>query len=74
LQAVRKILEEKQLPVDSAQLAMLSKTMIQLEEKTALQTLKLLDRLEELDDVQNVTTNADFPEDILEKYQAGIPL
>jgi transcriptional/translational regulatory protein YebC/TACO1 len=47
---------------------MTAKNMVELEEKTALTTLKLLDKLEELDEVQHVTTNADFPEDILEKY------
>ena len=39
-----------------------------LDEKTAEQTLRLLDKLEELDDVQKVITNADFPEVVLEKY------
>ena len=72
LEMVRKALEQNGLVVDSAQLTMLSKTMVELEEKTSLQMLKLLDRLEELDEVQHVTTNADFPDSILEKYQAGV--
>jgi transcriptional/translational regulatory protein YebC/TACO1 len=41
-----------------------------LEEKAALQTLKLLDKLEELDDVQRVFTNADFPDEALQKYRS----
>ena len=72
LEAVRKALEQKKIPIESSQLSMLSKTMITLDEKTSLQTLKLLDKLEELDEVQHVTTNADFPEDVLEKYQSGV--
>jgi YebC/PmpR family DNA-binding regulatory protein len=72
LEAVRKALEQKNIPIESSQLSMLSKTMITLDNKASLQTLKLLDKLEELDEVQHVTTNADFPEDILEKYQAGV--
>ncbi len=72
LEIVRKALEEKELPVDSAQLAMLAKTMHELEEKASLQTLKLLDRLEELDEVQHVTTNADFPDSIMEKYELSV--
>jgi transcriptional/translational regulatory protein YebC/TACO1 len=72
LEAVRKALEQKKIPIESSQLSMLSKTMITLDGKASLQTLKLLDKLEELDEVQHVTTNADFPEDIVEKYQAGV--
>jgi transcriptional/translational regulatory protein YebC/TACO1 len=34
-----------------------------------MQTLKLLDRLEELDDVQQVFTNGDFSDDVLEEYR-----
>jgi transcriptional/translational regulatory protein YebC/TACO1 len=41
---------------------------ILLEEKEALQTLRLLDRLEDLDDVQRVYSNADFPDEALAAY------
>ena len=41
---------------------------IALEDKDALQTLRLLDRLEDLDDVQRVYSNADFPDDVLATY------
>ena len=71
MEKTRKALEQKEMAVDSAQLAMLSKTMVELEEKAALQTLRLLDKLEELDEVQNVTSNADFPDTVLEKYQTS---
>ena len=33
-----------------------------------MQTLRLLDSLEELEDVQKVYANADFPEEVLEQY------
>lgn len=72
LEAVRRGLEEKKIPVESAQLSMLSKTNVPLEEKAALQTLKLLDKLEELDEVQGVTANVDFSDEVLEKYQNGV--
>jgi len=38
------------------------------DDKAALQTLRLLDRLEELDEVQHVYCNADFPDAVLEEY------
>ena len=41
---------------------------VPLEEKEALQTLKLLDRLEDLDDVQRVYSNAEFPDEALAAY------
>jgi len=72
IEAVRKSLEQQSVSVESAQLATLPKTTIPLDEKASLQTLKLLDKLEELDDVQSVTSNVDFSDDVLEKYQSGV--
>jgi len=69
LEKVRAALEAKQIPIERAEVSLEPKQMVQLEEKTALQTLKLLDRLEELDDVQSVASNADFADTVLEKYQ-----
>jgi len=70
LEAVRKALEQKNITVASAELSTVPKSTIELEEKTALQTLKLLDKLEELDEVQNVSSNANFPNSALEEYQS----
>jgi YebC/PmpR family DNA-binding regulatory protein len=67
---VRQALEQNNIAVASAELSMVPKSMVEMEEKAALQTLKLLDRLEELDEVQLVSSNADFSDAILEKYQA----
>jgi YebC/PmpR family DNA-binding regulatory protein len=70
LEKVREALEQKKMTISSAELLMVPKSMVQLEEKAALQTLKLLDKLEELDEVQSVACNADFSDAILEKYQS----
>jgi len=72
LEKVRTALEQNNLSIASAELAMIPKTTVELEEKAALQTLKLLDKLEGLDEVQHVSSNADFPNSILEKYQSQI--
>lgn len=69
LEMVRKTLETKKIPVASAELALVPKTMVQLDDKAALQTLKLLDKLEELDEVQSVSSNVDFTDAVLAKYQ-----
>lgn len=73
LEKVRAALEAKQIPIERAEVSLEAKQMVQLDERAAMTTLRLLDRLEELDDVQNVASNADFTDAVLEKYQAGVP-
>ncbi|MFQ5826321.1 MAG: YebC/PmpR family DNA-binding transcriptional regulator [Dehalococcoidia bacterium] len=68
LETVRKALSERGRAISSAELSMVSKTQVTLDDKVALQTLRLLDRLEELDEVQHVYCNADFPDSVLEEY------
>jgi YebC/PmpR family DNA-binding regulatory protein len=70
LEMVRSALEEKGLTIDSSEILMVPKTLIPLDDKAAVQTLKLLDRLEEIDGVHNVFSNADFPDSALEEYQS----
>ena len=50
---------------------MVPKSTVVLEADEAERTLKLLDSLEDLADIQKAYTNADFPADVLEKYQAN---
>jgi len=68
LENVRRALEEQNIKVESAELTKVAKSTINLGEKEALQTLKLLDKLEELDDVQSVHSNAEFPDEVLAAY------
>ena len=67
-ETIRLALEEAGLKELSSEVTMVPTSQAALDEKTAEQTLRLLDKLEELDDVQKVITNADFPEAVLEKY------
>jgi len=69
---VRRVLEEAGGTPERAELSMMPKTTVALEAKQAAQTLRLLDQLEELDDVQRVYTNADFPDEILEEYKQAV--
>ena len=71
LEIVRTALEQQNLPVETSELSMEPKTLVQLEEKAATQALKLLDKLEDIDDVQNVFSNADIPDAIMESYQTS---
>ncbi len=70
LQAVQRSLQDEGTSIRSAELSMVPKTTVLLGEKEAEQTLRLLDALEELDDIQKAYTNADFPPEVLDKYQA----
>jgi len=69
LETVRSALEAKNIPIASAELFKVPKTMVRLDDKAAMQTMKLLEKLEELDEVQHVSSNADFPDAVLEQYQ-----
>jgi YebC/PmpR family DNA-binding regulatory protein len=68
LEAVRKALEDSKVPVDSAETARVPKTTVQLDEKAAIQVLRLVEKLEALDDVQKVYFNAEFSDDVLASY------
>lgn len=69
LEAVRKALEEQGVGILSAELLQVPKSLVSLDADSATQALKLLEKLEELDDLQHVFTNADFPDEVLETYQ-----
>ena len=70
LQSVQRSLQDEGTNIRSAELSMVPKTTVLLPDKEAEQTLRLLDALEELDDIQKAFTNADFPPEVLDKYQA----
>jgi YebC/PmpR family DNA-binding regulatory protein len=71
LERVRRALEAQRTQVSSTELVMQPKSAVFLEEREALQTLRLVERLEELEDVQKVHFNADFHADVLEKMRAA---
>ncbi|MGD9694533.1 MAG: YebC/PmpR family DNA-binding transcriptional regulator [Thermoleophilia bacterium] len=64
--AVRGALEEAGIGYLSAELTMLPKSTVQPDEKEARQILRLVDQLEDNDDVQDVYSNFDISEEVLE--------
>jgi YebC/PmpR family DNA-binding regulatory protein len=67
LSAVREAVEQAGIEVDSAELTMVPKTTINLDDETAAKkTLRLIDALEDSDDVQEVYSNFDIPERVME--------
>ena len=59
-EAVRKAAVDAGLEVENASLQWIAKNTTEVEGETSEKVMKLVDMLEELDDVQNVYTNADF--------------
>jgi YebC/PmpR family DNA-binding regulatory protein len=64
--AVRDGLKAAGIQPDSAELTLVPKTTVVLDEADARRTLRLVDALEDNDDVQEVYANFDIPEEILE--------
>ena len=70
VEKVRQALEDRKYKVLKSESTMIPKTKTELtDEKTAHQAMRLIEKLEDLDDVQNVYTNADFPESFAASYQ-----
>ena len=71
LEKLRKLLEGKGFKSQSAELDLVPKSLVPLTAAQAEQALRLMDKLEELDDVTKVYTNADFPAEALEKFRSA---
>ena len=70
LVAVREALEAEGVEVQSSNLAMEPQNLVEVDESAAPALLRLLDALEEHDDVNDVHANFDIPQDVLEKAVA----
>jgi YebC/PmpR family DNA-binding regulatory protein len=66
LHAVRDALTEAGIDLEAAELTMIPKNTVKLDEADARRVLRLIDALEESDDVQDVYANFDIPDDVLE--------
>lgn len=62
--AVRDALETAGVTMESAELAMVPANLVAVNAETGVKLLRLMDALDDNDDVQNVYVNADFPDDM----------
>ena len=69
LEEIRTTLTSSEAAVSSTELSMIPSNTVMLDSRKAIQTLRLLETLEDLDDVQKVYSNADFPEDALQDFK-----
>ena len=65
LERIRKALEEGGVSVEAAETAMLAKQTVSLDADHVRKALRLVELLEDLDDVQRVTANVDIPEELM---------
>jgi YebC/PmpR family DNA-binding regulatory protein len=65
LNEVKEAIEAAGIPVESAEVSMIPENTVSLEGKQAETCMKLIEMLEDNDDVQNVYTNADIPDEIM---------
>ena len=66
-EAVRQALEAKGVPMSLAELTMIPQTSVHLDGKPATQMLKLMDALEDHEDVQKVSANFDIDASVMEQ-------
>ena len=64
---VREALERAKVPVESAEISMIPKNQVTVSAEAARSALKLIEALEEHDDVQNVYANCDIPDEIMKE-------
>ncbi|MDQ3689660.1 MAG: YebC/PmpR family DNA-binding transcriptional regulator [Chloroflexota bacterium] len=73
LESVRRTLAQGGFDAESAKLSMEPTTKVEIGDgKTARQVLQFMERLEDLDDVQNVYANFDIPDSLMEQLEAQV--
>jgi YebC/PmpR family DNA-binding regulatory protein len=66
LSAVREAIQQAGIEYEQAELTLQPKSTVQLDEAEARKMLRLVDALEDIDDVQDVYANFDIPEEVLQ--------
>ena len=69
-QEVRDRLTEQGLNLESAEITMMPKTTIELDQKQTFQNMNLISTLEDLEDVQQVFSNLDISDELMTAYEA----
>ena len=65
-EAIKKALIEEEIEITESEISLIPELSVSTDLETSLKIYKLLEALEDLDDTQNVHSNADFPEEIIE--------
>ncbi len=70
-EAVQKTLDEKSIKMEVAELTAIPSNTVAVDEKNGRSLLKLMDVLEDHDDVQNVYSNFDISDEVMAAIEAG---
>lgn len=70
-QKVKERLEANKIIPSSAELSWIPKTTVQLDEAETMKNMKLIEELEDLDDVVAVFSNLDISDEVMAKYEAA---
>ena len=71
IESFREALQRRGVPVLEAQVSFVPQSTVRVEGKDAAAVLRLVEALEELDDVQAVHANYDIPDDVMEAISAA---
>ncbi len=72
MQSVSEALTAAELPVTSSELAQIPNTLTKVEEKDALTLIKLINHMDDLDDVSQVSANFDIDDEIMAKIEESL--
>jgi transcriptional/translational regulatory protein YebC/TACO1 len=65
---VKKAIDDKEIKYIKAQVTMIPQSAVRLDADKAVQMLKMMEKMEDNDDVQHAYANFDIPDDIMEKF------
>ena len=65
-ESVKNALIDKEVSISESEVALVPETTVSVDLDTSLKVFRLLEALEDLDDTQNVHSNADFPDEMMD--------
>jgi len=71
LRALKEAIEKRKAPITSAELAWIAKSPASVTDEQAVSTMKLMESLEEHDDVQKVYSNLDISDEVMRKFETA---
>ncbi|MFC1668053.1 YebC/PmpR family DNA-binding transcriptional regulator [Chlamydiota bacterium] len=66
LEKIKQVLEDNNIEIDMADITYIAQNTVPIEGKEAEQVLRLMDALEDHDDVRNVCSNFDIPDELID--------
>jgi len=70
-QWVQEFLQRRGVALDTAEISMIPKSLTQLDEQDTMKAMRLIEALEELDDVQQVYSTLAISDEVMASYEAG---